>query len=549
MYFSCAAADLLRHRKEIMIRVMLVDDEAVILDGLSSFPWADYGCRVVATAYNGKSALDQISGARPQLIFTDIKMPGMSGLEFAKVVREQNADIKIVFLTGYGTFDFAQQAIQLGASEYLLKPVNPLQLAALVEKLTAQIQREAENKRYLEALERDYSAELPFLREKFVYDLLHGQFYDENDYTVRANSLELPVEKYVCCTLTKTNAEMRTTISEAFGIRNICEEVLLKYCDTVLSEYDLTEQCCNLILLFDRTQTDAFCVSRALEGCEKLRHVFDQIVLRSMDIGISSAGSDPLKLYEKFYEAIKANGQSTYLGGHAIVKFEDLENVSPLFDLDIPNARKVRLFRHVYAANTLLVEQDIQRIFSESLQLENAKFLALDLLIDCMKYPSLCQIDRNFNGEHFNYSFLQDSILVVSKASSVRKISEYLIRMFGLLAKQVNHSADDRYSAAVTNIVDYIEANYARDLSLDSVADHFNISRSYLSRMLKKYTGKTFLSILVDARMHAAREMILENRYKINEIAEKVGYNDFSYFVQAFKKHYGITPNEYRKSI
>lgn len=538
-----------RHRKEIMIRVMLVDDEAVILDGLCSFPWADYGCQVVATALNGKSALDQVPGAQPQLIFTDIKMPGMDGLAFAKAVRSLNADVKIVFLTGYGTFDFAQQAIQVRASEYLLKPVNPLQLAALVEKLAADIQSEAENKKYIEVLERDYSAELPFLKEKFVYDLLHGQFYDENDYTVRAHGLELHIEKYVCCTLTKTNAETHTTISEAFGIRNICEEVLLEYCNAVLSEYDLTEQCCNLILLFGRAQTDAFCVSRSLEGCEKLQHVFDQIVLRSMDIGISSSGSDPLKLYEKYYEAVKANGQSTYLGGHAIVKFEDLENVSPLFDLDIPDARKVHLFRHVYTANTLLVEQEIQKIFTESLQLENAKFLALDLLINCMKYPSLCQIDRNFNGGHFNYSFLQDGILVVSKAASVREISDYLIRMFGLLSKQVNHSADDRYSAAVANIVDYIEANYASDLSLDSVADHFNISRSYLSRMLKKYTDKTFLGILVDARMHAAREMILENRYKINEIAEKVGYNDFSYFVQSFKKHYGITPNEYRKSI
>lgn len=532
-----------------MIRVMLVDDEAIILDGLTFFSWGDYDCEVVATATNGRIALEKLQEANPDLIFTDIKMPGMDGLEFAEEVRKVNRDVKIVMLTGYGNFEFAQQAIKLGVSEYLLKPVNPIQLAKLIEKLASKIREEKENRKYYEAMERDYSKEMPYLKEKFVYDLLHGQFYDESDYCERANNLEVVIKKYVCLCMTKTNVEMHTSVPEAFGIRNISEEVLGEYCRGVLSEYNLAEQQCNLILLFEAEQPEAECINQAMRGCEKLNTIFEKIVKRNMDIGISSVGAEPLRLYEKYYEAVKANGQSTYLGGHAIVKYEDLDNVADLFDLDITEAKKIRLFRNVYAANTIFVEQSIRKIFSEKLQLENARFLALDLLINCMKYPSLCQVDENFNGTQFNYSFLQDSVHAVSNMTSVEEIAEYMIRMFGLLSKQVNRSADDRYAAAAAAIVDYIETNYAMDLSLDLVAEHFNVSRTYLSRMLKKYTGKTFLGILVDARMHAARNMILENSYKINEIAERVGYKDFSYFVQSFKKFYGMTPNEYRKSL
>lgn len=97
--------------------------------------------------------------------------------------------------------------------------------------------------------------------------------------------------------------------------------------------------------------------------------------------------------------------------------------------------------------------------------------------------------------------------------------------------------------------MDYLQEHYSEDLTLDSVADQFYMSRTYVSRLLKRYVNQSFLKILIDIRMDAARRMIMEDNYKMYEIAEQVGYNDFSYFIQAFKKKYGVTPNEYRKTI
>jgi len=530
------------------VKVMIIDDEYIILDGLSSIPWNDYGCELVATAQNGEEGLNKLQEKDPDLVFTDIKMPQMDGLEFAQKARKYKPDLRIVFLTGYENFDYAQQAIRVSASEYLLKPMDFEKLDNLIKRITAEILSEKETKRYYKNLEESFTKELPYIKAKFVDDLIHGRIRDRQDMEVQASALEVKIEKYVCVIITRKQLNMnKTSWQEQYAFLNVGEEVLNDYSDFVLSEYDDMDLQFIFIMCFSRTTENGICIQKCIEACEKLSDVSSRLLKIDVFIGMSSTGTDSYNIWKKYREACQANGQNNYLGDYTIIKYDDLESNKEI-DISITEGKRQQLFREIYNGQISDVRTDLDELLVDDLDIQDAKFLALDLLISCMQYPSLCKINCKIKNEKYDFSFLQDGIRVINGTSTVEDIKKYLLKVFGLLAKQANASADDRYKIIVDEIIKFINEHYSEDISINDIADEFHMSRTYVSRLIKLYSDHTFLTVLLNIRMEAARKMIIEDKFKMYEIAEKVGYNDFSYFIQVFKKYYGVTPNEYRKT-
>ena len=259
--------------------------------------------------------------------------------------------------------------------------------------------------------------------------------------------------------------------------------------------------------------------------------------------------TDVYNMNAKYLEACRACSQSVYLGDNTIIHYKDLDDVLR-HDHEITEGKKQRLFMKIYSGQIAEANKDIEEmLYIPDAELNDCKYMALDLLVACMRYPFMCRIKCKIQEEEYDFSFLQDGIKVIGNARSVNEIVQYLTKGFSILATQNYKNADDRYRNTVNHIMDYLQEHYSEDLTLDSVADQFYMSKTYVSRLLKRYVNQSFLKILIDIRMDAARRMIMEDNYKMYEIAEQVGYNDFSYFIQAFKKKYGVTPNEYRKTI
>ena len=147
------------------------------------------------------------------------------------------------------------------------------------------------------------------------------------------------------------------------------------------------------------------------------------------------------------------------------------------------------------------------------------------------------------------YLFFRTELKKIAECEYAEEVVSSLLKIFSILIKQNIQSTDERNQKLVQSIQAYIKKNYANDLSMDDLTERFHVSRTYISRLLKKYTGQSFLEYLTDVRFEQVEYLIADNKYRQYEIAEMVGYKDFGYYIKVFKKRYGITPNEYRKHI
>lgn len=142
-----------------MYRVVIIDDEPIIVEGISKVvPWADYGCEVTATACSGLEGLEIIRKLRPDIIFTDISMPGMDGLSMIAALRVEFPEMMIAILTGYRDFDYAQKAIRLGVNRFLLKPSNMDEIKEALQFMADTLNKRKEQEN---ALKTQITAEVP----------------------------------------------------------------------------------------------------------------------------------------------------------------------------------------------------------------------------------------------------------------------------------------------------------------------------------------------------------------------------------------------------
>ena len=535
------------------LQVMILDDEYIILDGLCSFPWSDYGYHVAATAKNGLEGLEKLEQVEPDLILTDVRMPGMDGLDFAERAHEIYPNTVIVILTGYDSFAYAQKAISIGVKEYLLKPVDYEELKAMAARLAEEIHTKKNKLQEVRDLRKYFNRSVPELRSKFVGNLLYGRIQGKGVVQAQAESLNLEIEKYIVCVGRKAVGENRIHEGdkwiEEFACINIFEEIFNGFGIQVLSDYNTAAAEYNFILLFGKDEKDELCMNKALQACTKIQEEVERYLHAHMSFGLSDVEKDEYQANAQYRKAQTACRQCVYLGTNIILRYEDLQ-YEKQEEFAITSGEKTHFMMTLFQDNFEKAENELRQIFQNASEnADSVKFVAMDLLLGCMKFPYTCAVDSKIHNKNWNLSVLQDGIKRICQCENTDEILNCLLNLFGTLIKQNTEGTDERNRKLVQSILTYIEENYACDLSMDDLTEKFHVSRTYISRLLKKYAGKSFLEYLTDVRFRQVEKLIACNKYKQYEIAEMVGYKDFGYYIKVFKKRYGITPNEFRKHI
>jgi two-component system response regulator YesN len=519
------------------MRVLIVDDEVIIREGLRShIDWAAVGFAEIMEVENALKALEIIELTPPDLIITDIFMPEMSGLEFAKTVRGKYPEIRFVILTGYEKFEYAKEAIEIGVHKYLVKPIFPEELKETAQEIYDQIQNERINQNWNETAQIRLNQYRPMVLEKFWSDLIDGALSSgQIQERAAAAELSLPYEGYGCTSIKINNLDQakqrygETDIALIkFAIRNITEEILN---DKLISIIDCSPSTLMLILNTNISPGPL----------EHLHECFRSIMKIECCIGIGKWHAEIVQIALSSNQALEAASYLNMLGEHGIIRYEDIPSWKKTYATYPFEAEKdlVDCLRYREQGHETAFESFVANLLLQNSSLQMTRLVFLQLL------GTIYRLADEFGVEtlpeyHENVSRLE-------RIESFQDIRSFFYTLFNeiIAYKQKYHSS------YVNQLVEQAKAvmceNFRNsDVSVSVIAKIICITPNYLSRIFHKKTDKTCVEFITDLRLQEAKKLLAGSSLKTYEIAEKVGYINSHYFSYMFKKNTGESPSEYR---
>lgn len=535
------------------IKVFLVEDEMVIRRGIkNSIDWEKEGYIFCGEASDGELAYPMIIKEKPDILITDIRMPFMDGLELCKLVKKELPNIKILILSGYDEFDYAKEAIRLGVTEYLLKPISSGKLLEALNGVSESIRREKEDKdlvrKYMEEMRENTEHE----KQKFFEQMIAGNLSmadaletgKKYEMNLSAGMYNLLLFRF---TLGKENRKSGELLGEAeYAIEKLTER--LEY----VFEFQRGVEGWAFLLMADNEEQMS---ERVKELSKDLEEIMKNYSTTAYFGGIGQPVARLRELEESFREAERALAARFTMELNRIISVEDIrmaQNVDTLDDIEITSfgeIEKTRTMLEKFLNNGAEDEIDeFVDVYINELPEENLKsvlmrqYIIMDAYIVMM---SFCEKIEGIEGEMQAQSEeLKNSMKTIQ---TLEEIKNYIRMLLKKIIGVRDTISGRRYSDIIEIAKDQIRKTYMSDeISLNTIAAEVGMSPSYFSSIFSKEMGKTFVEYLTEIRMDRAKELLMCSSMKTSEIGYEVGYKDPHYFSYIFKKTQNCTPKEFR---
>ncbi|WP_219640526.1 response regulator [Cohnella sp. CFH 77786] len=531
-----------------MIHLMIVDDEERARTGIRSLiDWERHQVAIVAEARDGLEALELLKIHRVDILLTDIRMPEMDGLALIAAVKETYPRIKSIIMSGYNEFTYAQKALTLGASDYLLKPSRRQEILDTVLHLIEDIEKERRHDRNLERLKQGFRESLPLLKEKTLGRLVAAEMppYDKLLENLQLSGLQFPSAFFGVLVVQIDNFTALQKQYGSFdlellkyGLKNISEETIATPLHGAAFEYhdDI------LVIWNADAPMEA---ADLLPYAESLRKNASEFLSLSVSIGIGSTGRHIRHARPSYTAAANALDAKYYMGPGKIVDYTeaaDEEWMNAAYPIQLERA----VIQAILSGESEQLQEKLE-LFRNALKPESTP---KDLLLKyCFTlYFALYRlcIDKDIEVSDIFGEELQEMTAKLAK-SNIGSIFAELLDTAASIGEKLN--AKKHNHKLFESILEYVRNNYDKDISRESVAGEVYITPGYLSLLFKQQLKTGFLDYLHKIRIEHACLLLKDNSKRIGDIALKVGYNDEKYFFQVFKKYTGMTPNQYRNTI
>lgn len=535
------------------IKVFLVEDEMVIRRGIkNSIDWEKEGYIFCGEASDGELAYPMIIKEKPDILITDIRMPFMDGLELCKLVKKELPNIKILILSGYDEFDYAKEAIRLGVTEYLLKPISSGKLLEALNGVSESIRREKEDKdlvrKYMEEMRENTEHE----KQKFFEQMIAGNLSMADALeTGKKYEMNLSAGMYNLLLFRFTLGEENRKSGELLGEAEYAIEKLTERLEYVF-EFQRGVEGWAFLLMADNEEQMSERVKELSKDLEEIMKNYSTIAYFG---GIGQPVARLRELEESFREAERALWARFTMELNRIISVEDIrmaQNVDTLDDIEITSfgeIEKTRTMLEKFLNNGAEDEIDeFVDVYINELPEENLKsvlmrqYIIMDAYIVMM---SFCEKIEGIEGEMQAQSEELKNSMKTSQ--TLEEIKNYIRMLLKKIIGVRDTISGRRYSDIIEIAKDQIRKTYMSDeISLNTIAAEVGMSPSYFSSIFSKEMGKTFVEYLTEIRMDRAKELLMCSSMKTSEIGYEVGYKDPHYFSYIFKKTQNCTPKEFR---
>ncbi|GIP33262.1 response regulator [Paenibacillus sp. J2TS4] len=534
------------------MKVLLVDDKESVVQGIRKhIPWDRLDVAEVETAMDGLEALAKQRTFKADLIITDIRMPNMDGIELMEKLKDEGESVWYIVLSGYEEFDYAKQALSLGASDYVLKPVNIEELTGIIDKVLQDIRIEKTEVEQKVIFQQKIKKSLPALRRQYLNEMIHFQHGQPVRFQDKWAFAEIPLKPQaiglLCFSIDHFSEIARTSIEEVelsrFIVENIVEDCLKEWGEGIA----FFPEWGRLVLMVNYNPSLAGKqVKEQLVGfAESCRQAVEQNSKLTVTIGVSSLCPEINNLPEAFRQAMEAIDHVYFFDRNLVVHYEDLVHYRGK-QANYPSAREKELIAIVRRGQTNLVDRAVDQFINELKQGEGTphqfRYSCIQLVTVLSRILSELGLEEEHPAEALKRKY------EACESANLYELHEQITEWVGQSARLVSQSIQTGSKHIVDQAKDFIQRNVQETISLSTVADYVKVSPTYLSGLFKKETSSTFLEYVTDTKMEQAKDWLKNSPVPIYEIAERLGYYDRKYFREMFKKKVGMTPSEYRES-
>ncbi|MCX7746081.1 MAG: response regulator [Clostridia bacterium] len=529
------------------MKLIVADDEKWVRKTIvSTIPFEQLGLSLACEATNGIEAFELCQQHKPDILITDIKMPGLNGLELIEKLHSALPQIKIIIISGYSDFEYAKTAMNFGVTDYILKPVDENELTNVLSKIKTSILSERKQSEEFEYIKKQYKETSHIIFERFLNQLILPNTFTV-DY-IKANlskyDIHFNLPYFTVCILHPENKSIVKNSSVMNYCKVLAVRVMKRYLGGVV--FLNTSKTFELVVLINHAQNTLFSqIPKALDLYNKICYKRFKL---GFFMGSSSSVQQIVRLPDLYNEALEALKMCFWPTPEKLF-FYDAKSLPYSLEINLPTEIQDQLVLSIKLFDCPLASSYLDHILGWFSQHKNIKPDYIKEYLWKLTQSVISRLGQNIPMEKFEFKTANSSTYEhIKDTKSLEDLGCLIKELIQQLCDYCQRNTPIDQTNPVETAKKFIEQNCHENINLEQISKYVYLHPTYFSELFKKEIGMSFIDYKTMLRIEKAKDLLLKTNLNIDKISEKVGYTDPKYFSKLFKKITGMTLIDFKKN-